>query len=78
MFPMQKRGLVKIDIGVAQKLKELLLQNEYLAAENRILRAKLPSRLQLDGTDREQSNPGDLGISDLRPHTADISPCQGN
>jgi hypothetical protein len=27
--------------------QELLLQNEYLAAENRILRAKLPSRLRL-------------------------------
>jgi hypothetical protein len=27
--------------------QELLLQNEYLAAENRILRARLPSRLRL-------------------------------
>ena len=27
--------------------RELLLQKEYLAAENRILRAKLPSRLGL-------------------------------
>ena len=27
--------------------QELLLRNEYLAAENRILRAKLPSRLRL-------------------------------
>ena len=27
--------------------QELLLQNEYLAAENRILRAHLPTRLRL-------------------------------
>src|SRR6202521_116674 len=31
---------------------ELLLQNEYLAAENRILRAKLPSRLRLSDPER--------------------------
>ena len=33
--------------------QELLLQNEYLAAENRILRAHLPIRLRL--TDPERS-----------------------
>ncbi len=33
--------------------QELLLQNEYLAAENRILRAHLPTRLRL--TDPERS-----------------------
>jgi len=33
--------------------QELLLRNEYLAAENRILRAHLPSRLRL--TDPERS-----------------------
>src|SRR5260370_23905665 len=32
--------------------QELLLQNEYLAAENRILRAHLPSRLQLSDPER--------------------------
>jgi len=32
--------------------QELLLQNEYLAAENRILRAKLPSRLRLPDPER--------------------------
>lgn len=32
--------------------RELLLQNEYLAAENRILRAKLPRKLQLDNSER--------------------------
>src|SRR5919107_2930848 len=31
---------------------ELLLQNEYLAAENRILRARLPSRLRLSDPER--------------------------
>src|ERR1700680_3651921 len=32
--------------------QELLLQNEYLASENRILRAKLPSRLRLSDSER--------------------------
>ncbi len=32
--------------------QELLLRNEYLAAENRILRAKLPSRLGLSSPER--------------------------
>jgi putative transposase len=32
--------------------QELLLQNEYLAAENRILRSKLPSRLRLSNPER--------------------------
>ena len=32
--------------------QELLLQNEYLAAENRILRMKLPARLRLTGPER--------------------------
>ena len=32
--------------------QELLLQNEYLAAENRILRAKLPSTLRLSNRAR--------------------------
>src|SRR6185295_14575658 len=32
--------------------QELLLQNEYLAAENRILRGHLPSRLRLSDPER--------------------------
>ena len=32
--------------------QELLLQNEYLAAENRILRAHLPARLRLSDPER--------------------------
>src|ERR671939_815790 len=32
--------------------QELLLQNEYLAAENRILRAQLPPRLRLSDPER--------------------------
>jgi len=32
--------------------QELLLQNEYLAAENRILRAQLPARLRLSDPER--------------------------
>jgi len=39
--------------------QELLLQNEYLAAENRILRAKLPSKLRL--TDRERTTLAEIG-----------------
>src|ERR1700729_1079806 len=43
------RLLAYVTGGVNQ---ELLLQNEYLAAENRILRAKLPSRLRLNNPER--------------------------
>src|SRR5579863_8304199 len=32
--------------------QELLLRNEYLAAENRILRAKLPARIRLSNPER--------------------------
>jgi putative transposase len=32
--------------------QKLLLQNEYLAAENRILRAHLPARLRLSNPER--------------------------
>ena len=39
--------------------QELLLQNEYLAAENRILRAHLPARLRL--TDSERSALAEIG-----------------
>jgi len=39
--------------------QELLLQNEYLAAENRILKAHLPSRLRL--SDPERSTLAEIG-----------------
>src|SRR5262245_30074524 len=39
--------------------QELLLQNEYLAAENRILRAHLPTRLRL--TDPDRSTLAEIG-----------------
>jgi putative transposase len=39
--------------------QELLLQNEYLAAENRIPRAHLPTRLRL--TDPERSTIAEIG-----------------
>ena len=39
--------------------QELLLRNEYLAAENRILRTKLPRRLRL-------SNPERITLSEIR------------
>ena len=39
--------------------QELLLQNEYLVAENRILRAHLPSRLRL--SDPQRSTLAEIG-----------------
>jgi len=36
--------------------QELLLQNEHLAAENRILRAHLPTRLRLSDPVRSQNS----------------------
>ena len=39
--------------------QQLLLQNEYLAAENRILRAQLPKRLRL--TDPQRSTFAEIG-----------------
>ena len=39
--------------------QELLLQNEYLAAENQVLRAHLPTRLRL--TDPERSTLAEIG-----------------
>src|SRR6266851_1971709 len=39
--------------------QQLLLQNEYLAAENRILRAHLPTRLRL--SDPERSTLAEIG-----------------
>src|SRR5512132_4017326 len=39
--------------------QELLLQNEYLAAENRMLRAQLPARLRV--TDPERSTLAEIG-----------------
>src|SRR5712664_4056650 len=39
--------------------QQILLQNEYLAAENRILRAQLPKRLRL--TDPQRSTLAELG-----------------
>ncbi len=45
--------------------QEMLLQNEYLAAENRILRAQLPKRLRL--SDPERSTLAEIGRdSDVR------------
>ena len=39
--------------------QELLLQNQYLVAENRILRAHLPTRLRL--TDPQRSTLAEIG-----------------
>src|SRR5918998_1217154 len=50
-------GLLAYVTGLVNQ--ELLLQNEYLAAENRILRAHLPRRLRL--TDPERSTLAEIG-----------------
>src|SRR5579863_9804555 len=47
------------DIRTGLVNQELLLQNEYLAAENRILRAHLPARLRL--SDPERSTLAEIG-----------------
>src|SRR3984885_4895153 len=50
---MRNKKLVRLLAYVTGSVnQELLLQNEYLAAENRILRAKLPSRLRLSDPER--------------------------
>lgn len=48
-------------LGLHDRLRqpELLLRNEYLSAENRILRTKLPTRLRL--TDRERITLAEIG-----------------
>src|ERR1700686_971665 len=49
--------------------QKLLLQNEYLAAENRILRAHLPARMRL--SDPERSTLAEIG---KRPGRAALDP----
>src|ERR1700730_15512161 len=59
---------------------KILLQNEYLAAENRILRAKLPSTLRLSNPERAtladrwpvspNPTPSWLGIENLSPRSS--------
>ena len=50
--------------------QELLLRNEHLAAENRILRAHLPSRLRL--SDPERSTPAEIAGRLTRKALEDI------
>jgi len=54
--------------------QELLLRNEYLAAENRILRAKLPARLRSSNPERATLSEigkrlGRRALADLRGQT---------
>jgi putative transposase len=51
--------------------QQLLLQNEYLVAENRILRAHLPSRLRL--SDPERSTLAEIGKRLGRKALKDVS-----
>jgi hypothetical protein len=53
----EQNGLLAYLTGLVNQ--ELLFQNEYLAAENRILRAHLPARLYL--SDLERSNLAEIG-----------------
>jgi len=46
--------------------QELLLRNEYLAAENRILKARLPSRFRL--SDPERSTLGEIASDSDTKH----------
>lgn len=50
--------------------QELLLQKEYLAAENRILRTKLPARLRLSDSGAPLS-PRSESAWEGEPHVAD-------
>src|SRR5436309_3992311 len=54
--------------------QKLLLQNEYLAAENRILRAHLPARMRL--SDPERSTLAEIGkrVAGLRFSRTPVSP----
>ena len=51
--------------------QELLLQNEYLVAENRILRSHLPSRLRL--SDPQRSTLAEIGKRLGRKALANVS-----
>jgi putative transposase len=53
--------------------QELLLQNEYLAAENRILRAKLPSTLRL--SDPERATLAEIGKQLGRKALRQVAAC---
>jgi hypothetical protein len=57
---MQNKKWVRLLAYVTGLVNQLLLlQNEYLAAENRILRSHLPARLRL--TDPERSTLAEIG-----------------
>ena len=55
--------------------QELLTRNEYLAAENRILKAQLKGRLKL--SDAEQATLGEIGHRVGRKALADVQPSPG-
>ena len=51
--------------------QELLLRNEYLAAENRILRAKIKGRLLLSGS--EKTTLGEIAYGqNIHPQSAEV------
>jgi hypothetical protein len=54
--------------------QKLLLQNEYLAAENRILRAHLPVRIRLSDPSDPPSLKSASGSAALRSRMSPVSP----
>jgi hypothetical protein len=53
--------------------QELLLRNEYLAAENRILKAQINGRLRL--SDAERATLGEIGHRLGRKGLEEVAPC---
>jgi len=68
LFPARPRLLAYLTGLINQ---ELLLKNEYLAAENRILRAHLPARPRL--SDPERSTLADIGKRLVRKALAQVA-----
>ena len=62
--------------------QQLLIQNEYLAAENRILRAQLPKRLRLTGGTAVTLSPiaseRPWPVVGARPHRSAGPSCTGS
>src|SRR6516165_7409850 len=54
--------------------QKLLLRNEYLAAENRILRAHLPARIRLSGPERSTLAAGLRSLSRFDPRVKTPGP----
>jgi putative transposase len=66
---MRNSGWVRLLAYVTGSVnQDLLLRNEYLAAENRILRTKLPPRVRL-------SNPERMALAEIGQRVERKAPC---